>query len=810
MKRQERQAPEPLTASAPVSTGSNHRAPLSVSRCVPTSTDANGTTWGELFRTVPDAEQEQLLALARRQGLLYLHQLPPHGNGTATAKSAEPNETDQLLAVLLSGQTNALEVVRARRMAAIDPGLDAIQREAVAQALSTPDVFLLAGLPGTGKSRVVAEILTQAAVRGERVLFVAPTSAAIDGVLEQVAARDVFCAVRVSDPKEPRERLTEALRKLAFGERVRAVHAGAVQGAREALREAQERLRRRHEEGALWSRLRELADQAQKLDQELQTVLERSTKIPAEVERAGQAFAANPDAAVAAGVWSDLQTLQQTHSLDLEGVNSALALAKQKRAAAEQEIAALSGQVESLKPLAQAKNQGRWWSLSWWRAAFRGDVARRLADLQAQLQAAPANLRAREQEAADLRQRHATLETSFQAECQTLLDHEIARRRTELLDQYAPVRQHHDRLTAESSDLAARLEFEADRPTAATPEAVEAAAQRWQARRCQDEAALQLAQRWVGFLQDASEAFAERLPGLANLVAGTFQAVAGDKRFDQQSLDAPFDLLVLEQAEEISEADFQALARRARRWVLVGKPTWETAGPSSGPARQAAPRPGLFQRLWHNLHTDPARLPYSWVKEGQCLCCKLRPVSPGQRRWLESERLADFPQIELRILAPPRTSPTLAEVVFPASWTLAQAKEFIFRELEELPLQTISRHLSWVEESDRLLVNLFNAQSDQRTAVTLGDGVREWLAPRPLSASDGGVWFSCQLEFDRSAGWDQDRVEGWLFKYLRVRDLGRTVYLQLPYRMKPDLYTSLSNGGHVVRGAESRSIPGVP
>src|SRR5262249_60772615 len=89
-----------------------------------------------------------------------------------------------------------LEPVRTTPIAVLDPNLDPTQREAVARALQTPDLALIQGLPGTGKSRVVAEILTQAAAAGERLLFPAPHTAAPDRVLAPDSAPEVLCPIR--------------------------------------------------------------------------------------------------------------------------------------------------------------------------------------------------------------------------------------------------------------------------------------------------------------------------------------------------------------------------------------------------------------------------------------------------------------------------------------------------------------------------------------------------------------------------------------------------------------------------------------
>src|SRR5207248_862123 len=144
-----------------------------------------------------------------------------------------------------------------------------------------------------------------------------------------------------------------------------------------------------------------------------------------------------------------------------------------------------------------------------------------------------------------------------------------------------------------------------------------------------------------------------------------------------------FDLLVLEETDHVTESEFLHASRRARRWVLLGEPGHESERPArSGPSRGGRPsslRPGFFQRLWQALHTDPRRLPYAWIPRQGRLVCSLMPLTPEQEHWIETECVADRPDIELRIVSPPRQPPQLAEVVFPGSMTVPQAKEYIFR-----------------------------------------------------------------------------------------------------------------------------------
>lgn len=62
------------------------------------------------------------------------------------------------------------------------------QRKAVAMSLENKDIFLLHGPPGTGKTSVLVEIVRQAKARGETVLISAPSNAACDHLVEQLAA----------------------------------------------------------------------------------------------------------------------------------------------------------------------------------------------------------------------------------------------------------------------------------------------------------------------------------------------------------------------------------------------------------------------------------------------------------------------------------------------------------------------------------------------------------------------------------------------------------------------------------------------
>src|SRR6516164_9463313 len=151
--------------------------------------------WEILYRCISPDQQSELLALAGRQGLIYAHQLPPVPSASRSLP-AEESRTWNLLGKMLAGQVSQLESVRPAPVQIVDTALDDGQRHAVAAALATTDLCLIQGGPGTGESRVILEILTQVALRGDRVLFLSPYTAALDHVLEQAGQREALCPLR--------------------------------------------------------------------------------------------------------------------------------------------------------------------------------------------------------------------------------------------------------------------------------------------------------------------------------------------------------------------------------------------------------------------------------------------------------------------------------------------------------------------------------------------------------------------------------------------------------------------------------------
>ncbi len=104
-----------------------------------------------------------------------------------------------------------------------DRQLDERQRAAVALGLDTLDLALVHGPPGTGKTRTLLEIVRQRVARGERLLCVAPSNAAVDhlgALLAELGLR----VVRLGHPA----RIAPALAELSLDAQVEADGATAL------------------------------------------------------------------------------------------------------------------------------------------------------------------------------------------------------------------------------------------------------------------------------------------------------------------------------------------------------------------------------------------------------------------------------------------------------------------------------------------------------------------------------------------------------------------------------------------------------
>ncbi len=539
----------------------DERAPAPARLATP-SGSAPSRSWENLFALAPPARQRELLALAQNQGgLLHAHQI-----------QAMPTRRPSL-AALLSGQLDELEPLIPPVVEGIDPALDPRQREAVARALSTPDFCLIQGWPGTGKSRIIREIILQATARGERVLFLAASTAAIDQVLESINGNTDLLTLRCPTPGERPEDISPCLRRLSFTDQLRSFEDQTVRPARQTLAEAVGRQQARSREEAVWSQLHALAKQHQEIAAQQARLTERRAAVADAV--ATECEAAPESLSPFQLRWQQSSRRFNTETAQLETTLNAL---RSKAEEARSRQATAATELAKLQPLADAKKAGRWWSIAYWRAgaAIIGQIDALLRAVEAEkADVAQLDILVEEQAAALNRHRAAV-----RAELAQLRESEIASRQGSLGDEQSALDNEQRKLTEQWQSALALLCSDTLAPTEPTVAAVAAArAARDQA--CADETRKHHeARQWAEALEQALPGLPDRLRDGASVVAATTAAFLKDPHYGERAQNAsPFDLLLIDEAETITDAELQAGARRAQA-LGARRPTRPRRSPS--------------------------------------------------------------------------------------------------------------------------------------------------------------------------------------------------------------------------------------
>lgn len=143
----------------------------------------------------------------------------------------------------------------------INPNLNSSQQEAVKFALAAPDLALIHGPPGTGKTYTLIELILQFLAQGKRVLVCGPSNISVDNIVERLSASSPKTnVVRVghparllpsvlgrslemlSDQSEQRGLVKDVGKEIE--ERVKEVRSGKIKG--------------KGERGRIWGEVREL------------------------------------------------------------------------------------------------------------------------------------------------------------------------------------------------------------------------------------------------------------------------------------------------------------------------------------------------------------------------------------------------------------------------------------------------------------------------------------------------------------------------------------------------------------------------
>jgi ATP-dependent RNA/DNA helicase IGHMBP2 len=148
--------------------------------------------------------------------------------------------------------------------------LNKFQREAVVKALAAPEVALVHGPPGTGKTTVLVEIIRQAVARGARVLASAPSNIAVDNLLEKLLDTELQ-VVRMGHPARILDSLRHATLSAQVAEHPDQKYIVELDQQRERL--IRQRIRADNRGAGLgWQERHELQREIQKLWQEARDI----------------------------------------------------------------------------------------------------------------------------------------------------------------------------------------------------------------------------------------------------------------------------------------------------------------------------------------------------------------------------------------------------------------------------------------------------------------------------------------------------------------------------------------------------------
>ena len=341
---------------------------------------------------------------------------------------------------LLSGLIDDFEPLIPGTAAQIDAELDPRQRDAVTRAMSTPDILLVQGWPGTGKSRVIREIMLRATDLGERVLLLAASQAGIDQVLVALCDQKGLAIVRCAMPGERLEDVSPCLRRVSVQEQLRTFEEETVRPARQALARAIGQAEARRREEAAWTQLMALA-------QRQQHILDQTTQL--EKRLANSIDDINAECATPSGEGSTPFQKQwheksEANRAETERLESTLNLLRTRAEEVRTANELTKQELERVKPFVDAKKEGRWWSISYWRATA-GMVAQ-LDSLEKAVvkdKATLAELDDRIAEHTSTLNRH---RAALRADLALLRDMEIAARQAALLQQRAALEQEREEL----------------------------------------------------------------------------------------------------------------------------------------------------------------------------------------------------------------------------------------------------------------------------------------------------------------------------------------------------------------------------
>ncbi|KAG9661741.1 DNA helicase, partial [Aureobasidium melanogenum] len=115
-------------------------------------------------------------------------------NQTMTKLLKMPESEHSTLMRVLFGQSSAVSVQprdMAEELEWLDPSLNDSQKEAIKFALASPEVALIHGPPGSGKTHTLIELIRQCLKKGLRLLVCGPSNISVDNIVERLSPHKV-------------------------------------------------------------------------------------------------------------------------------------------------------------------------------------------------------------------------------------------------------------------------------------------------------------------------------------------------------------------------------------------------------------------------------------------------------------------------------------------------------------------------------------------------------------------------------------------------------------------------------------------
>ncbi|EXJ77147.1 hypothetical protein A1O3_10305 [Capronia epimyces CBS 606.96] len=106
---------------------------------------------------------------------------------TKLLKTPETSYTTLQRVLLGLSPPRAPDPERAKDIVFYDPTLNASQQDAIRFALSSPEIALIHGPPGTGKTYTLIELILQLVRQNQRVLVCGPSNISVDNIVERLA-----------------------------------------------------------------------------------------------------------------------------------------------------------------------------------------------------------------------------------------------------------------------------------------------------------------------------------------------------------------------------------------------------------------------------------------------------------------------------------------------------------------------------------------------------------------------------------------------------------------------------------------------